>query len=359
MIIDANMYWIPETLFTDVTFRKRFLDCVNMSGEVHAEFRPLENTGKKQFVFEEPAGYENLNYVQGEYEAGEQLQAMDEAGVDMAILKVPGCHAWMDMELCRRFNDGMAEHVKKSRGRFAALAVVRPDGGKESIRELERCVKELGMTGIQISTHYSGKYLDAPEFRPFFQKVNELKLPVYVHHAPIPADHGSIYEYNNLRRSYGRCVDQTTAIGRELFSGMFHEFPEIRMVHSMLGGAFFAYMDSMFHRNSNHPAGSGGIRRFDTDTDTQLYQLEHNIFYEVSHIQPWGKDLMECAVRILGADHILFGSSYPVRREWLTKGVGAVREMRISENEKNQILGENALRIYHLQNQNSCETSCF
>ena len=42
-----------------------------------------------------------------------------------------------------------------------------PYGGKEALYELERCVKELGMTGVQISSHYGNKYLDDEIFRPF------------------------------------------------------------------------------------------------------------------------------------------------------------------------------------------------
>ena len=172
-----------------------------------------------------------------------QLADMDAAGVDKAVLKVPCAHAWLSLEMCRKFNDGMAEQVKRSSGRLAALAAVPPHGGKGAVYELERCVKELGMTGVQLSSHYGNKYLDDELFRPFLRKVNELKLPVYVHHSPIPVDYQSICDYNNLRRSYGRCMDQTIAIGREVFSGMFDELPDLKLIHSMLGGAFFAYMN--------------------------------------------------------------------------------------------------------------------
>ena len=68
----------------------------------------------------------NLNYIQGEYLLENQLRDMDEAGIDKSVLKVPGCHEWMSLSTCRWFNDAMAEHVRKSNGRMAALAVVPP-----------------------------------------------------------------------------------------------------------------------------------------------------------------------------------------------------------------------------------------
>lgn len=202
------------------------------------------------------------------------------------------------------------------------------------------------MTGVQLSSHYGNKYLDDELFRPFLKKVNALKIPVYVHHSPIPVDYSSIYEYNNLRRSYGRCMDQTIAIGREVFSGMFNELPDLKMVHSMLGGAFFAYMDSMFRKK---PVGNKDtVNRFDTNTDCFCEQIRDNIYYEISHAQPWGRELLECAVKILGADHIIFGSSYPVRAEWLLDGPDFVKGLDLSAEQKAMILGENAKKLYRI-----------
>ncbi len=67
-----------------------------------------------------------------------------------------------------------------------------------------------------------------------------------MHHTPLPVQYESFLDYVNLRRSYGRCADQVTAVSRELFSGMFAELPNLKMVHSMLGGNFFSDMNPMF-----------------------------------------------------------------------------------------------------------------
>lgn len=346
MVIDANMYWIPEALFTDDGLKEEFLRCIPQIHGIYARYEDIPGTEKKQIVIEEPKGCENLNYVQGEYEVERQIRDMDAAGVEMAVLKVPCCHAWLSLEMCKKFNNGLAEHVKKGKGRFAALAVVPPYGGKEAVYELERCVKELGMTGVQISSHYGEKYLDDEIFTPFFEKLNEMRLPAYVHHSPLPVEHQSLLDYTNLRRSYGRCMDQTIAIGREVFGGLFDRFPEVKLVHSMLGGAFFSYLNSMFRKKPAKAQDS--VQRFAEDTDRFCEQIRNNIYYELSHAQPWGKELLECAVKILGADHILFGSSYPVRTEWLTDGPGFVEKLALTSEEKRLILGDNAQRVYKI-----------
>jgi predicted TIM-barrel fold metal-dependent hydrolase len=63
----------------------------------------------------------------------------------------------------------------------------------------------------------------------------------------------------------------------------------------------------------------------------------------------WGKDQLECAVKVLGADHILYASSYPLRQEWFTKGIGYVKSLKISEEEKNLMLGGNAVKLFSIK----------
>ena len=75
-------------------------------------------------------------------------------------------------------------------------------------------------------------------------------------------------------------------------------------------------------------------------------QFRNNVYFEMSHAQPWGKEQLECAVKVLGADHIIFGTSYPVRKEWLLEGPAFVRSLDITEEEKDLILGGNAQRLY-------------
>jgi uncharacterized protein len=343
MIIDANMYWFPEDVFTDVNLMHKFLSEIPASSGVYGYETVSEKNQLKQIVLEKPKGYQNLNYAQGDYLLEKQLADMDQAGIDKAVLKLPGCQEWLSLDLCRQFNDGMAAHAKHSHGRMTALAVVPPWGTPECLHELERCKDELGMSGVQLSAHYGTSYLDDDAFASFFQKLNGMEMSVYVHHSPLPVQYDSLLDYNNLRRQYGRCVDQTTAVSRELFSGFFDKYPHLKLIHSMLGGGFFTYLNMMLpHAAKNNDQ----VSRFESENDALHRHLQDNLFFEMSQAQSWGKAQLECAVSVLGADHILFGTSYPVRREWLLDGAAFVKQLDISEAEKNLILYKNAATLY-------------
>ncbi len=345
MVIDANMYWFPEEIFGNHNLMQRFLSTIPAESEFYGYETINDKNQLKQIVIEKPKGFQSLNYGQGDYILEKQLADLDKAGVDKAVLKLPGCQEWLPLDLCRQFNDGMAEHVKKSQGRMTALAIIPPSGTPDCIHELERCKYDLGMTGVQISTHYGSLYLDDLAFVPFFHKLNEMDLVVYVHHSPVPVQYDSLLGFNNLRRQYGRCVDQTTAVSRELFSGFFDKFPRLKFIHSMLGGGFFTFCNMMIPPIAKT---NEKINRFEPGDESLQKQMEDNIFFEMSQAQSWGKAQIECAVSVLGADHILFGSSYPVRPEWLLEGVAFMKQLDISDAEKDMILCKNAETLYHL-----------
>lgn len=343
MLVDTNLYWFDEHIFADEALLDQFLHELPKQYGLCGYVKTQEN-GLKQIVIEKPMGCQNLNYMQGEYRLEKQLQDLDAAGVDKAVMKVPGCAEWMSLAMCKRFNDGMYAAWKQSKGRLIPLAVVPPNGSKAVMEELDRCFHELGFQGVQIAAHYGNTYLDDEMYAPLFEKLNTLEASVYVHHTPIPVDAASFLDYDNLRRSYGRCVDQGIAICRELFSGFFDRYPKLTFVHSMLGGGFFAIYDMMLPHSSKKET----VARFHTDVSNVRKHLKENIFFEMSHSQPWGKRQLECAIDVLGSDHVLWGSSYPVRSEWLLEGTAFVKELNISEADKALVLGENARRIYKI-----------
>ena len=91
MTIDANVYWVPEALFEDQEVQDAFIRSVPREYDVHA-IAYVNDQGDKAIKIEKPAGCENLNYFASDYKLEKQLADMDEAGVDKAVMKLPGAH---------------------------------------------------------------------------------------------------------------------------------------------------------------------------------------------------------------------------------------------------------------------------
>jgi predicted TIM-barrel fold metal-dependent hydrolase len=297
-------------------------------------------------VIEKPRGYENLNFSQNTVDVKARLEVMDKAGLDKAILRTPCWQEWLSLDMCRQVNDSMSATVKQYPDRFLGLATIPPWGDKGCLQELERCLDKLGFVGVELSAHYGNQYLDDPVFRPYFRKLNELKVPVVVHHTPLPVEYRALFEYNNLRRSIGRCIDQLTAVGRELFSGLFEECPNLRLIHTMLGGGIFAFTEQILPRKSKEREE---VQRFDQRILKYKDCFRNNLYFDITTPLAWSKSQLECAVKEFGADHILYGSSYPVRLDWVLNGVGYIRSLDISEEEKELIFCGNAKRLFNIK----------
>jgi predicted TIM-barrel fold metal-dependent hydrolase len=345
-VVDINIHHLPEDLFTNPKILNGFLNSAPRGfGEI-ARVESLED-GRHQLILEKPAGYQNLNYVEGDYSAEAKLAAMDDAGVDYGILRVPVWQEWLDLETCRAVNDNAHDIVKRANGRLFATACVPPWGGKENIYELERCVHELGVVGVQLACHYGQLYLDDPVFEPYLKVIERLDLPVIAHHTPLPVEWKSVIDYNNLRREYGRILDQGIAVGRELFSGMFDRMPGLRFIHTMLGGNWFANTALMTPHQSNKKEA---ITRLDSTGGEKIRSyLDNNLFFDLTHPHSWGKDQVECALKVNGADHYMFGSSFPVVYGWMSQGVEFLKDtIEVSDADREMVLSGTAKRLFRL-----------
>ena len=113
-------------------------------------------------------------------------------------------------EFCRIINDGFAELCAKEKDHFpgwvAQVSLAAADAG---VAEAERAVKELGALGVQIYTNVAGKPLDRPEYRPFWEKMDELGIPVWLHPARGAEMPDYISEQRRSTKSGGRSAGPT------------------------------------------------------------------------------------------------------------------------------------------------------
>ena len=241
-VIDINMHMLPTNLFTDEEILNGFLYSAPFTFGMKAYLAKTPDGKKRQMVLEYPEGKQILNYVEGDYTLEAKISAMDDAGIDMALLRMPVWQEWLPLDICKVVNDQAAQMQRDSEGRLRFNAVLPPWGRKEDIKELERCI-DMGAVGVQFACCYGDNFLDDELFKPYLKVLNDKKIPAVIHHTPGQNTYGNFDEYTVLRRELGRIHVQAAAVSREVYSGMFDEFPDLKFIHTMFGGNFFALQE--------------------------------------------------------------------------------------------------------------------
>jgi|ERR1035437_3633347 aminocarboxymuconate-semialdehyde decarboxylase len=143
-------------------------------------------------------------------------------------------------ELARIANDALAGLCSRYPDHFPAFIASLPTNNIDAtLTEIDRAIKTLGARGIQIFTNVAGKPLSQPEFRPIFKCMVEHDLPVWVHpmRGPQFADYASEQtSEDEIWFSFGWPYETTACLTRLIYSGIFDELPDLKIITHHMGG---------------------------------------------------------------------------------------------------------------------------
>jgi predicted TIM-barrel fold metal-dependent hydrolase len=142
-------------------------------------------------------------------------------------------------DFAKLINDGFADICEKYPDYFpgwvAEAPLAAPDAG---VREVTRAI-ENGALGAQIHTNIAGRPLDDPEFEPFFETMNKLGKPIWMH----PARAANFPDYLSEKKSkyeiwwtLGWSYETTAAMSRLVFSGIMDRYPNLKIITHHFGG---------------------------------------------------------------------------------------------------------------------------
>lgn len=247
-----------------------------------------------------------------------RLEAMDGGGIEKQVLSMtePGVQGVPDpaeaLELAQRINDHVANYfVKNNPDRFIGLGVVPMQDPRAAAQELERAVKQLGLKGVMIngfSNMANGdiQYLDEPPCWKFWEKVQELDVPVCIHpRVPSPSNCRTLKGYEGIVGSaWGFGRETAEHIIRLLLSGLFDHYPRLKVVSGHLGEGLLFAIPRMDHRLRHQVPGTHGAHE-----KPLMHYMRNNFYYTTSGIL--SQVALQSAIMEIGADRILYAVDYP------------------------------------------------
>lgn len=276
-----------------------------------------------------------------------RLELMDQGEIDLAVLSNVGTvQGFLDpraaLRLARESNDHLAEVVRARPDRFAAFATTPLQHPEEGAAELQRAVEELGLVGTMLFGHTDGRYLDDRSFDPFWERAQDLGVPVYLHAADAAAPPASQAGRPELRgATWSWTAETATHALRLVFGGVFDRFPRVRVILGHMGETlpFFLWrLDQRARAFAGHtpgPAPSELVRR--------------NI--QVTTSGSFSAEPLRCALDALGEDSIMYAVDYPF--ESMTEAAGWLGTSEIDQQTRAKIEHRNAQTLLALNQTNA------
>ncbi len=295
--------------------------------DAHTHWLPKEIIENAQF----------FSNVWGDIER--QLVIMDEFKIDKALLVYPTTDAYKKMglkEVARVYNNSIAEIVNKYPERLVGAAILPIDDPKEIIKEFDRAIEVLGFKAISLATSFDDMYLDDEKFYPLYEKAEALSIPIFVHPQIInPIGYERVKD-PLLTPVIEFVFDTTMCIGKLMVAGIFKKFPDLKFVFAHLGGVI-PFIKERFDSIYKMLRERNIVKDLFALPSEYLKQIYVDTSGAVSHSALMG------TIEMVGIEHILWGSDYPGNPN-ISASIKAIEELKIPEEEKKKILGENMVR---------------
>lgn len=284
----------------------------------------------------------------GHYDLAARIEDLDKAGLDTQVMSItiPGPEMLPAAEgvyWSKRNNDSFARAVQDYPGRFYAYAGLPWQAPDEAVKELERCYNDLGVKGIQVFSNVNGEPLFIDKFDPIWAVANELDLPFLVH-PTVPLTASVMDMVRIPYQLYGYTLDTSMAVISLIFNGVFQKYPNLKAVHSHLGG-MVPYLVQRLKASWKGYAKEWGLELDETPDITYANRVwpDTTSFYLPA---------MKCAHEWVGSGHLVVGTDYAHRVGDPEGAIQAVKDLGTSlslpQADVDLMLGQNAEALFKL-----------
>lgn len=272
-----------------------------------------------------------------------RLADMDAMGIDVQVLSTSPAQYFywappeLGVQLARTVNDHIAGIVASVPDRFVGLGTLPMQHPAAACEELDRCVGELGMKGIELCTNVNGEELSAEKFHPVLRRAQELGVLVFLH--PMGFTDGRRLSRHYFNNVIGNPLDTTVALSHLIFDGTLDAFPDLKICVAHGGGFLASYAGRMDHAWCARPDCRAHAARRPSSYLAKM-------FFDTVVFDP---ESLAFLIRQYGVEHVLLGTDYPFDMGDADPLALIDRLQSLDEAAKDALRGGNAQALLGLQ----------
>lgn len=326
MIVDFHAHYIPPKL-------------VDILKERNSDPR-ITMTGKGSMLYHMPIS--TLPFSSSYYDMEERIEMLNFAGVQKQVLSLPGLLGidYLPLEQSVRmisiFNEELAFQCGKYADRIIGLAALPLADPDVMLAELKKCIETYGFIGAILPNNAFLSRDHADKYKSIFKYGEKHKLHFFIHPGWRADEYPVIDNRPNdpdelliARGALGVQHTVSLALITFLYTDFLDKYKNVTVHVANLGGTFPMVVERMQHTvEARFPDVKLGPNN------------KPNLYVDTSSLGPRA---IELAVEIYGIDHIIVGTDTPIFN--VETGVGAVKAARLTQQQTNQILYENAESI--------------
>ena len=274
-----------------------------------------------------------------------RIADMDRHGIDMQVLSYSNAPqltpAGEAIGLARAANDRLAQAVRANPARFGGFATLPWQHPQAAADELDRAVSELGFLGTLLIGRPGDNFLDDPHYQPVLAKLNELKMPIYVHpgyplpqvQAPYYAGFGNEVSARLSMFGWGWHNEAGVHVIRMMLAGLFDKFPNLQVISGHWGEMVPFYLQRM---DDMIPRAATGLSRTITDTYKAHISVTPSGMLNLPHF--------EFTHKVVGAERIIYSIDYPYLTH--TGSREFLESLPVSQSDREKIAHGNAEALF-------------
>jgi aminocarboxymuconate-semialdehyde decarboxylase len=273
----------------------------------------------------------------------DRIQELDKRGIDVQVLDI-NTFWWyaadrdLAAKIVRVHDEGLAKWCAAHPDRFVAFTSPALQFPDLAAQQTEHAVKELGMRGVAIGGHVAGEPLSMVKYDPFWAKVQDLGVMVFMHpnNAENVAKPDAFAGAGDLGNVIGNPLETGLFLTHLIFDGTLDRFPRLKICGAHAGGYLPSYLGRTDVACDVRPNAKCVNRKHPRE------YMHDQILADSMVFSPEG---VRHLVAEMGPTQVVYGTDMPY--VW-PDTVDAILEAEIPNPQKEAVLGGNLAKLLRL-----------